>query len=81
MALKTSRPHPITKMTQGFNEDMKFLMALNSLHTYNKVIVCNQEAYTKISDSLHKMYMSGSVSLTYFVKNFQPGLSNALCEL
>ena len=30
MTLKISQPHLITKMTQGFNEDMKSLMTFNT---------------------------------------------------
>ena len=53
------QPYLINKTTQGFNEDVKSLMTFNTPTTPHKVIVCNQEADTKILYNIHKRYRSG----------------------
>ena len=40
--INISQPDLITNMTQGFNEDVKSLMNLNTPNTTHKGIVCNQ---------------------------------------
>ena len=54
MPLNISITDLITKMTQGFNKDVKSLMTFNTLSTPHKRIVRNQETNTKISYNLHK---------------------------
>ena len=43
MTLNISQPDLINKMTQGFNEDIKYLMNFNTPSTPYKGIACNQE--------------------------------------
>ena len=42
MTLKIYQPDIITKMTQGFNKDVKSIMTFNTPATPHKGIVCNQ---------------------------------------
>ena len=42
MTLKIYQPHLITKMTQGFNEDVKSLITLNNPDILHMGIVQNQ---------------------------------------
>ena len=42
MTLKISQPDLITKITQGFNEDLKSLMNFNNPDKLNKGILRNQ---------------------------------------
>ena len=54
-------------MTQGFNEDVKLLITLNTPATLYRGIVCIQKTDTKISYDLQKIYISDVGSLIYRV--------------
>ena len=69
MTLKNSQPDLVTKMTQGFNEDVESLMTFNTPATLYKGIVRNQEIDTKISYYLQKRYRSGVGFLLYLVNH------------
>ena len=81
MTLKISQLHLITKMTQGFNQDVKYLITLNTEATPHKRIVPNQETDTKISHNIQKRYMSGIGSKLQLAKHSRPELSNMVREL
>ena len=81
MTLKISQLDLITKMTQGFNEDLKSIMHLNTLDTSHKGIVRNQETDINISYYLQKIYMSGIGSLLYLDNHSQTELSQTVLEL
>ena len=65
MTLKISQLYLITKMNQGFNEDLKSLMRFNTPDTSYKGIVRNQETDINISYYLQKIYRSGIGSLLH----------------
>ena len=81
ITLNIYQPHIITKITQGFKENMKSLMTFNIPDTPHKGIVNNQEKYTKISHNLKKRYSSGVGSLLHLLNHSRPELSNTVREL
>ena len=77
MALNISLPDLITRITQEFNEGMKSLMTFNTPSTPHGWIFRNQY----IDINIYKRYRIGAGSLLYLVKNSQPELYDAVCEL
>ena len=69
MTLNIYQPDIVTKMNQGFNEDMKSLMNFNDPDTPHKGIVRNQETDKKISYDLQKRYRSGMVFTLLYIGN------------
>ena len=71
MTPKIYQPHPITRMTQGFDSYAKSLMTFNTSTTPDM----------KVSNDLQKRYRSGVGSLIYLVKHSRTELSNEVWEL
>ena len=59
MDLNIYQPHIITKITQGFNEELESLMTFNTPATPHNGIVHNQEADKQILNDIQKRYRSG----------------------
>ena len=70
----------ITKITQGFNKDVKSLMAFNKTSTKHNGVVRNQETDTKIAYDKQNVYISGVWSLLYLVKYSRPEIYITLCK-
>ena len=79
--LNIFQPDLIKNMTQGFNKDVKSLTAFNNPATLHKIIVRNQETYTKLPCNLQKRYRSNVGFLLYLVKHERPELYNTVHEL
>ena len=81
MTLKISQPHIITKMNQGFDEDVKSIITFNNPDKPPTRILHNKGIYTEKSKYLQKRYRSGVGLLHYLVKYSQLELSNAIPKL
>ena len=78
--LNIYQPYIITKMTQGFNKDVKSLMAFNKTSTKHNGVVRNQETDTKIAYDKQNVYISGVGSLLYLKKYSRPEIYITQCK-
>ena len=76
MDIKIYHPHIITKITQGFKEDIKLLMTFNTPTALYERIFHKQKNIIYLSNNLQKRYQSGIGSLIYPIKLSRPELSN-----
>ena len=68
-------------MAQGFNDNVKSLMAFNASAKYHKKIVYKKEVKRKVPNNMQNRYWNGIRLLLNHVKHLQPELSNMVRRL